>query len=103
MFSRMSVQRMPSGSLYARSFPYLSPPGRIAKEIGKRDRFAGRRCRFKYKIPYCNIQNAEPERRENARLMIKLDLVVENVHEGTCDEISVSGFHLGEMNRRACL
>ena len=80
------------------SFFSPSPSDGVAEEVGHRQGRAGRYGLLKDEIAHRNIEDAEPEGREDARLAgVQLKLPVQNIHQSTGDEVSASARRLRQM------
>ena len=52
----------------------------------------------KHEIAHRNVEDAQPEGREDARLAgVLLKLPVQNIHQGAADEVSASARRLRQM------
>src|SRR5262245_13687687 len=82
----------------------MSPPGRVAEEIRKGDRLAGFDSGLKDEIAYREIENAESERRENARpLVVKPESFFQYIDERARNEFAIAGLRFRKMKRRTRL
>src|SRR6478672_3467152 len=78
-----------------------SPSDGVAEEVRYGLRRAGQHGFLKDNIAHSNIEDAQPEGREDARLAgVLLNLPIENIHDGTADEVSASQRRLRQMQRR---